>query len=209
MIMGVHVASVRECNSCATVGDALVATHLLKPRAMSDELKEGDLIARAVAGDRVALQRLLLRHSHSLQKHVASRLPSSLQHVVDQDDVIQQVLIRVYQCIGQFEPQRDDSFWAWLKTIADSRLAGRRSRREPAKTGRSIPAGHRGGRPVGIDRRLGQLPLCWEQQVPASRSLATRRCYPYSSRLSGCPRIIARRYSIASCRGNRWRKWLS
>ena len=50
---------------------------------MASEESQQDLIARAIAGEPLALQLLLLEHDDRLAGHIASRLPKSLRRTVD------------------------------------------------------------------------------------------------------------------------------
>jgi RNA polymerase sigma-70 factor (ECF subfamily) len=79
-------------------------------------------IERAIAGDPVALERLLLDYYAPLAEHVSVALPASIRSVVGIDDIIQQVYSQVFRDIGSFESREDSSFLAWLKTIADNRI---------------------------------------------------------------------------------------
>ncbi|MEX2315556.1 MAG: sigma-70 family RNA polymerase sigma factor [Pirellulales bacterium] len=82
----------------------------------------GDLIRRATAGDRPALERLLLDHYGPLNCHVGKRLPRLLQSTVGVDDIVQQTYVKVFQCIGGYEPREDASFHAWLLAVAENCL---------------------------------------------------------------------------------------
>lgn len=86
------------------------------------ELVEQDLVQEAVAGDRLALDRLLAMHAVALAKHLQPRMPSSLSGVIDADDVLQQTFLQAYRDIRSFQPYHQGSFYAWLRGIADNRL---------------------------------------------------------------------------------------
>ena len=83
---------------------------------------EQELVAEATSGDRLALERLLMMHGSRLARHLAPRMPSSLQGVIDVDDVLQQTFLQAYRDIASFQPQHQGSFFAWLRGIADNRL---------------------------------------------------------------------------------------
>src|SRR5688500_10491718 len=77
------------------------------------------LIARAVRGEKAALERLLLTYYDDLLRHIERRLPSSIQGVVSAADVLQQAFIQGFQHISRFKGDTATSFFAWLKTIAE------------------------------------------------------------------------------------------
>ena len=88
---------------------------------MSASDTEADLVRRAKAGDRVALQQLLVQYGSRLSSYIAPKVPPSIQGVLNADDILQQTYITAFRDIGQFEPTPDGSFFAWLRTIADHR----------------------------------------------------------------------------------------
>jgi RNA polymerase sigma-70 factor (ECF subfamily) len=81
------------------------------------------LVSRAVAGDEVALQELLLAHHDALAAHIAGRLPRDLRSFLTTDDVIQDTYYTVFRKIRDFEPRPDGGFHAWLVRIAERRLS--------------------------------------------------------------------------------------
>src|SRR5688572_24848657 len=86
------------------------APGLIGGEEMSDAAHACDTIRRAAAGDRAALERLLLDHYEPLVAKIAHRLPSSLQSIVAVDDIVQQTYSKVFRCVADFEPRSDDSF---------------------------------------------------------------------------------------------------
>ncbi len=65
---------------------------------------ERQLLSKAISGDRVALQELLLVYHRPLTSHIQRRLPSQIQGVVDTDDIVQQTFVRVVREIEHFQP---------------------------------------------------------------------------------------------------------
>src|SRR3990172_8075090 len=80
--------------------------------------EERTLLASAVAGDRTALQRLLLVHYETIGKAVRLRFDDRLVPMIDPDDVIQEVLIKVHRHIRSYQVDERDGFKAWLRRIA-------------------------------------------------------------------------------------------
>jgi RNA polymerase sigma-70 factor (ECF subfamily) len=89
---------------------------------MSDERSKNELIAHAVAGDRMATGRLLLDHARQLKQHLAPRIPKSLARLIAVDDILQDTFIQAMRDIRQYQMRPDATFYNWLRTIADHRL---------------------------------------------------------------------------------------
>lgn len=89
---------------------------------MSNELADAETLAKATAGDSSALERLLLAHCPALSRYIAKRIPTSLQSVLSVDDVLQQTLLQAFRNIRRFRPKTPQSFWVWLRTIAENQL---------------------------------------------------------------------------------------
>jgi RNA polymerase sigma-70 factor, ECF subfamily len=81
-----------------------------------------ELIQRAVRGERVALERLLLDHFAPLTAHIARRMPPSLQSVVGAEDIVQSTFTNVFQSIEQYAVRDDATFLSWLLSIAENQL---------------------------------------------------------------------------------------
>jgi RNA polymerase sigma-70 factor (ECF subfamily) len=79
-----------------------------------------ELAARARAGDKMALQRLLLAEYDRLAARIRRKLGSDGQIAVE--DVIQDTFLRAFRQIERFKPAGPDSFYRWLATIAEHRL---------------------------------------------------------------------------------------
>ncbi len=81
-----------------------------------------ELIQRAMRGERVALERLLLDHFAPLTAHIARRMPTSLQSVVGAEDIVQLTFTNVFQSIEQYAVRDDATFLSWLLAIAENQL---------------------------------------------------------------------------------------
>jgi RNA polymerase sigma-70 factor (ECF subfamily) len=86
------------------------------------EVEELELIVQAIAGSRLAVERLLLDHYTPLVQHLTPLLPVSLQSVVSVEDVVQEAYSQAFKDINTFHPSTEESFAAWLKVIAENRL---------------------------------------------------------------------------------------
>lgn len=71
--------------------------------------EESERIARAVAGDRSALERLLLDSDERLMREVAGWIPPELASVVSPEDVLQEVYIEAFRHVSGFRPRGDDA----------------------------------------------------------------------------------------------------
>jgi RNA polymerase sigma-70 factor, ECF subfamily len=84
--------------------------------------EEPVLVAAAVAGDRVALERLLLAHYDELTRRVAARLPARIQATQAVEDILQVTFSQAFRDIRSFEPRGGANFGNWLAKIAENRL---------------------------------------------------------------------------------------
>ena len=93
------------------------------------------LVAAAIGGDRVALERLLLANYDALAMQVASRLPARLQATQAVEDILQVTFCQAFRDIGRFEQRADASFGNWLARIAENRLLDAIKQHDCAKRG--------------------------------------------------------------------------
>jgi RNA polymerase sigma-70 factor (ECF subfamily) len=103
---------------------------------------EEQLITSAVAGDKVALQSLLLLHYSDIEATIRQNLGADLAAKLEVQDLVQEVLVAAYQEISRFSPTETGSFRAWLKRIAANRVVDAARRHHRIK---------RGGQAVHLD----------------------------------------------------------
>ena len=89
---------------------------------MAAKEPESELVAKAVAGDRVAIQQLLMTHTAAITRFAASRLPVSARDVIDPEDIVQQTFAEAFRCVSRFRQQEDASFLSWLTGIAENKI---------------------------------------------------------------------------------------
>jgi RNA polymerase sigma-70 factor, ECF subfamily len=96
------------------------------------------LLADAVAGDRTALERLLILDFGHVHRHIARQLPDWLRGAMSVEDLLQDTFAQAFRDIGQFNFRSERSLRSWLCTIADHRLQDliRRLRRKKRGGGR-------------------------------------------------------------------------
>ena len=89
-------------------------------------------------GEHAALTILLYREYDRLRRRIRRDLPADLRDVLEAEDVLQEAFVKAFQAIGNFAPQGDGSFGAWLSTITQHRLQDliRKHRRIKAGGGR-------------------------------------------------------------------------
>ncbi|HPF37714.1 MAG TPA: sigma-70 family RNA polymerase sigma factor [Phycisphaerae bacterium] len=90
--------------------------------APSEPVSDADLLNRAIAGEPLALDRLLLDHHRGLKSIVDKRIPPTLGAVISADDILQECYAEAYRDIGRFRPDGDNALFRWLCTIAEHRL---------------------------------------------------------------------------------------
>jgi RNA polymerase sigma-70 factor (ECF subfamily) len=77
------------------------------------------LIRKAQAGDRRAFGGLVVQYQPQTQALIHVRLGPRLRRFVEPADIEQEVYIRAYQSISQFEWRGDGSFFRWLGGITE------------------------------------------------------------------------------------------
>ncbi|MGE0608103.1 MAG: RNA polymerase sigma factor [Pirellulales bacterium] len=80
------------------------------------------LVDLAVAGDRVALERLLLAHYDDLARRIGGKLPPRLRSTLAVEDILQLTFFQAFRDISRFEQRSDATFGDWLTRIAENRL---------------------------------------------------------------------------------------
>lgn len=81
-----------------------------------------DLVARAQAGDRAALDELLVRSLPSVQRWAHGRLPLYARGALDTDDLVQQAAYRTLKRLHLFQPRHVYSLQAYLREAVVNRI---------------------------------------------------------------------------------------
>ena len=82
-----------------------------------------ELLARARAGDELALNDLCARYLPRLQKWAHGRLPQWARGgAVETVDIVHDTFAQVVQRLGPFEPRHDGAFQAFLRTSLHNRI---------------------------------------------------------------------------------------
>ena len=80
-----------------------------------DALTSVELLARAQAGDEIALNDLCARYGPRLQRWAHGRLPAYARGALDTQDIVQETLIRAVQRLDSFVPRHDGAVGAFLR----------------------------------------------------------------------------------------------
>ena len=81
-----------------------------------------DLIERARAGDRAALNAILTRHRERLRRMVEIRLDTRLQARLDASDVIQDAFVEVAERLEEYLRDPKLPLFLWLRLVVGERL---------------------------------------------------------------------------------------
>lgn len=81
-----------------------------------------DLLHAAQAGDRQALERLLIRYQERIRRIVRMRLGPALRQQLESGDILQQVLLDAFRSLDRYEARDEAGFLAWLAGIAEHRI---------------------------------------------------------------------------------------
>jgi RNA polymerase sigma-70 factor (ECF subfamily) len=121
------------------------------------------LVERARAGDSDAWERLERDFSGALERCIHEKLGAKLRRRVSTEDLRQLTLLQAFKALPRFEWKGEDSFLAWLRTIAENavREAGRHEgagKRSPDREVAFVESpGSLRKRAVSRERLLGSL----------------------------------------------------
>jgi RNA polymerase sigma-70 factor (ECF subfamily) len=87
-----------------------------------DPSRAKQLVSDAVAGDRAALQGLLLIHYAEIESVIRLRFNAELASYLEMDDLIQETMVDVYRGIGSYQETENGGFVAWLRRVAENRV---------------------------------------------------------------------------------------
>src|SRR5262245_18642265 len=81
-----------------------------------------ELVQRAQAGDRQALDRLLERYGPRLRRWASGRLPRYVRDMSDTADLVQEVLLGAVQNLRRFDQRGEWAFQAYLRQAVTNRI---------------------------------------------------------------------------------------
>lgn len=102
-----------------------------------------ELIQRAQAGDRSALESLLERYRPRLQRWASGRLPHYARGMTDTDDLVQDALIGTFKNFKDFDRRGEWALQAYLRKAVSNRIRDelRRVRSQPRREVLEEPPG--------------------------------------------------------------------
>jgi RNA polymerase sigma-70 factor (ECF subfamily) len=115
---------------------------------------ESALTAAAAAGDRVALERLLLAYYDDLARRIDAKLPLRLQSTLAVEDILQLTFLQAFRDIAHFQQRTVATFGDWLARIAENRLCDAIRQHDRPKHGGDM---RRIGDSPPDDSRIGSL----------------------------------------------------
>jgi RNA polymerase sigma-70 factor (ECF subfamily) len=81
-----------------------------------------ELVNQAAAGDPGSWAELMRRYRSRLRRMVSFRMDSRLQSRVDPSDVVQDICLEAWQCLGSYVSQPSTPFFVWLRAVAGHKL---------------------------------------------------------------------------------------
>lgn len=81
-----------------------------------------ELVIRAKAGDRVALEALFSRYVVRLQRWAHGRLPPGARGALQTYDLVQETLKSAFEHLPEFSPRHEGAFQGFVRTILRNRL---------------------------------------------------------------------------------------
>jgi RNA polymerase sigma factor (sigma-70 family) len=103
-----------------------------------------DLLERAKAGERAALEALMARYLPRLRRWASGRLPRWARDLSDTEDLVQETLLQTFKRIDGFEIRHEGALQAYLRQAVVNRIRDelRRVARAPATMSLTVePAG--------------------------------------------------------------------
>jgi RNA polymerase sigma factor (sigma-70 family) len=118
-----------------------------------------DLVNRVRAGDQEALGVLMARFLPRLRRWASGRMPNALRDLADTSDLVQDVLLRSFQKVGQLDVGREGGLQAYLRQSVLNRIRDefRRAQRRPEMV--EIGTEHPDGGPSPLEAAIGKAGL--------------------------------------------------
>lgn len=104
-----------------------------RPESTLDAESSLDLLARAKAGERAALEVLMARYLPRLRRWASGRLPRWARDMADTEDLVQDSMLQTFKRIDKFEMRHEGALQAYLRQAVVNRIRDeyRRAGRKP------------------------------------------------------------------------------
>ena len=139
-----------------------------------------DLLQRARAGDRQALDLLFARYVPLLRRWASGRLPQWARDMADTHDLVQETLLQTFRKIETFEYRGEGALQAYLRQVLVNRIREelRKTARRP--DGTDLDDEHMDPSPSPLESAIGQQALenyerALERLRPEERELIIAR----------------------------------
>jgi RNA polymerase sigma-70 factor (ECF subfamily) len=115
----------------------------------------GDLLSRAKAGDRAALDALMERYRPRLVRWASGRLPAYARSLLDTNDLVQETLLRAIEVLDSIEVRGPGVFQAYVRQAVLNRIRDqvRWARRRPGQD--DVPETLEDAAPSPLERAIG------------------------------------------------------
>jgi RNA polymerase sigma-70 factor (ECF subfamily) len=94
------------------------------------------LLRAARAGDRAALDQLFQRYAPLVRRVVALRMGRPISAIHEHEDIVQEAVLKAFQGLEGFEPEREGAFRNWLCRCVESAIVDALRRSRAKKRGR-------------------------------------------------------------------------
>jgi RNA polymerase sigma factor (sigma-70 family) len=118
--------------------------------------RTGDLLDRARAGDREALDQLFARHLPILRRWASGKLPVWARDLADTADLVQDTLIDTFKHLDRFENRGEGALQAYLRQAVINRIRNELRRLARRGTGQMLDSAIEDEGTSPLDAAIGQ-----------------------------------------------------
>jgi RNA polymerase sigma-70 factor (ECF subfamily) len=141
---------------------------------MDTNLSSYGLVRRVKAGDRFALERLILRYLPRLRRWARRRLPPWARDLAETEDLVQDTLFNAVRNLPTFEMRQPYALRAYMKQALKNRVQDEIKRAHRHPPGDALSAVMRSDLPSPADRVLSREDL-WRCRAALARLRPTDR----------------------------------
>ena len=117
--------------------DASAGSGVREPGGAAEQDRSEELVRRAKAGDRAALDCLVALWLPRLRRWARGRLPRCARDLGDTSDMVQEVMLNTVKSLSTFDDRGEGAFYAYVRRAVLNRICDevRRAARKPLHTG--------------------------------------------------------------------------